>query len=157
MNQNKKRWYRKFWRRRNLTWKYCKSWMSKSVFVLKMESWRMGDRLSLLSGISSLKWKTRFPKNAARINSETEEWKILCLNKISALVGLHDARGDHLEERTSNRSYRFASYKQFTCWIFRSFWKGNRRMILSCVFWIIQNLLPEPDSKYVLFTDRKKD
>ena len=116
----------------------------------------MGDRLSLLPGISSRKWKTRFPKNAARINSETEECKTVCLNKSSALVGLHDARGDHVEERTSNRSYRFASYKQFTCWVFRSLWKRNRRMILSCVLWIIQNLFPEPDNKYVLFTDRKK-
>ena len=30
-------------------------------------------------------------------------------------------------------------------------------MILSCALWIIQNLFPEPDNKYGLFTDRKKD
>ena len=93
--------------------------------------------------------------------SVTEECKTFCLNKKAVLqnvlVGLHDARGDYLEKKTSNQLYRFASYKQFTCWVFRSLWKGNRRMILSCALWIIQNLFPEPDNKYGLFTDRKKD
>ena len=30
-------------------------------------------------------------------------------------------------------------------------------MILSCALWIIPNLFPEPDNKYGLFADRKKD
>ena len=121
----------------------------------KFEEWEI-DCLCCQE-LAALNEKLDFQKNTARINSESEECKTVCLNKSSALVGLHDAKGNHLEERTSNRSYRFASYKQFPCWVFRSLWKGNRRMILSCVLWIIQNLFPEPYNKYVLFTDRKKD
>ena len=50
-------------------------------------------------------------KNASCI-TEAEEFETLCLNKVglqNLLVGLHDARGDYLEEKTSNLSYRFAS------------------------------------------------
>ena len=32
----------------------------------------------------------------------------------NVLTGLHDSRGDYLEKITSNRSYRYAAYKQFT-------------------------------------------
>ena len=45
------------------------------------------------------------------------EFQTLCLNKAvleNVLVGLHDSRGDPIEKKTSNRSYRYAAYKQFT-------------------------------------------
>ena len=98
-------------------------------------------------------------KNATCI-TEAKEFKTLCLNKVvlqNVLVGLNDARGDYLEEKTSNRPHRFASYKQFTWWVYKSLGKGNRRVIPSCVLWNIRNLLPELDNRYLLYMEGKKD
>ena len=41
-------------------------------------------------------------------------------------------------------------------WVYKSNGKGNRRVIPSCDLWSIQNLFPEPDDKYVLYTKEKK-
>ena len=105
--------------------------------------------------LAALNEKLDVEKNATCI-TEAEEFKTFCLNKVvlqNVLVGLHDARGDYLQEKTSNRSYNFASYKQFTWWVYKSLGKGNRRVIPFCVLWSIQNLFPEPDNKYALLSE----
>ena len=97
--------------------------------------------------LAALNEKTNFEKNVT-CTTEAEEFKTLCLNKVvlqNVLVVFHDATGDYLEEKTSNRSFRFASYKQFTWWVCKSLGKGNKRVISSCVLWSIRNLFPEPD------------
>jgi len=46
--------------------------------------------------------------------TELKDFKMLCTNKTvleNVLVGLHEARGDYLEENTSNRSFRYAANK----------------------------------------------
>ena len=50
------------------------------------------------------------PKNIGCI-TESQDFETLCTNKAileNVLVGLHEARGDYLEENTSNRSFRYA-------------------------------------------------
>ena len=51
----------------------------------------------------------------------------------NVLTGLHISRADYLKDQCSNRSLRYAGYKQFVWWIFKSLGKGNRRVISSCV------------------------
>ena len=109
--------------------------------------------------LATLNEKLDVEKNATCI-TEAEEFKTLCLNNVvlqNVLVGFHDTRGDYLEEKTPSGSYRFASYKQFTWWVYKSLRNGNRRVIPSCVLWSIRNLFPEPDNKYVLYAEGKKD
>ena len=85
--------------------------------------------------------------------TEAEEVQIICINKAvleNVLTGLHDSRGDYLEKDTTNRSYRYAAYKQFTWWVYKRPGKGNRRVIPSCALWAIRIMSPELDSNYVL-------
>lgn len=92
--------------------------------------------------------------------TEVDEFRTLCLNKFvleNVLVGLHNSRGDFLENNISNRSFRFASYKQFTLWIYKYLGKGNRRVIPSCVLWRIRSKFPEPNGIYVLYREGAKD
>ena len=45
-----------------------------------------------------------------------EEFQTLCLNKVvlkNVLTGLHKTRVDPIEDNFSNRSLRYAAYKQF--------------------------------------------
>ena len=61
---------------------------------------------------------------------QSEEFKMLCTSEIvlkNVLTSLHEFRGDHLED--SNRSLRYAVYKQFIRWVFTHLGKGNRRVI----------------------------
>ena len=102
--------------------------------------------------LAALNEKLDVEKNTACI-TEAEEFKTFYLNKVvlqNVLLRLHEARGDYLEEKTLNRLYQFASYKQFMWWVYRSLGEGNRRMIPSCVSWTIRNLFPKPENKYVL-------
>ena len=81
----------------------------------------------------------KFDKLAVKCITEAEEFRTLCLNKAvldNVLTGLHDSRGDYLEKITSNRSYRYAAYKQFPWWVYKWLGKGNRRVIPSCLSWI---------------------
>ena len=58
-----------------------------------------------------------FDKFLVKWVNEVEEFQILCINKAvleNVLTRLHDSRGDYLEKDTTNRSYRYAFYKQFT-------------------------------------------
>ena len=63
-----------------------------------------------------------------------QEFKLLCLDKTILkilLVGLHEARGDPLEndKDLQNRSLGFAAYKQFIWWIFQHLDKVKRRVL----------------------------
>ena len=72
-------------------------------------------------------------------------------------VGLHEARGEYLEENTSNRSFRYAAYRQFIRWVFKRLGKGDRRVIPSCALWKIREHFPEPDEDYVEYSEGNKD
>ena len=90
------------------------------------------------------------------------EFKTLCLEKFvlqNVLVGLHETRGDPLEKEKdlTNRSLRFAAYKQFIWWVFQRLGKGNRRVIPLWVFWNIRKLYPEENGQYVLFNEGEFD
>jgi len=92
--------------------------------------------------------------------TDSDEFKTLCLNKAvleNVLTGLHVSRGDYLEKISSNRSFRYAAYKQFVWWIFKTLGKGNRRVIPSCVIWKIRNAFPETNKHYILYCDGHKD
>ena len=91
---------------------------------------------------------------------QSSEFETLCLNETvlkNVLTGLHVSRGDFLEDNTTNRSLRFAAYKQFVWWIFKNLGRGNRRVIPSCVIWKIRNKYPESNGQYTLCSDGNKD
>ena len=93
--------------------------------------------------LAALSEKLDVEKNPTCI-AEAGEFKTLCLNKVvlqNVLVGFHDARGDYLEEKTSNALYRFARYKQFKWWVFESLPKGNRRVFCVTYEICFQNLV----------------
>ena len=93
-------------------------------------------------------------------NSNGGSSETLCTNKTvleNVLVGLHEARGEYLEENTSNRSFRYAAYRQFIRWVFKHLGKGNRRVIPSCSLWKIREHFPEPDEEYVEYSEGNKD
>ena len=88
------------------------------------------------------------------------EFETLCINKLvleNVLTGLHESRGDHMEKTWSNRSLRYAAYKQFIWWVFKSVGKGNRRVIPSCALWRIRKLYPEPNREYTLYSEGRRD
>ena len=90
------------------------------------------------------------------------EFELLCLNKTilkNVLVGLHETRGDPLEndKDLQSRSPRFPAYKQFIWWIFQHLGKRNRRVIPSCVVWSIRKLFPEADGQYTRFKEGERD
>ena len=88
------------------------------------------------------------------------EFETLCINKLvleNVLTGLHESRGDHMEKTWSNRSLRYAAYKQFIWWVFKSLGKGNRRAFPSCALWRIRKLYPEPNREYTLYSEGRRD
>ena len=102
----------------------------------------------------------KFDKFLVKSVTEAEKFQILCINKAvleNVLTGLHDSRGDYLEKNTTNRSYRYAAYRQFTWWVYKRLGKGNRRVIQSCALWAIRNIYPELDNNYVLYSEGEKD
>ena len=90
---------------------------------------------------------------------EIQEIDSLCCTKVPAiiedkfdktiskyvLVCLYDTRGDPLEndKDLQNRFVNFGAYKQFIWGIFQNFYKGNRRVIPSCVVWSIRKVFQE--------------
>ena len=92
--------------------------------------------------------------------TESKDFETLCTNKTvleNVLVGLHEARDKYLEENTSNRSFRYAAYRQFIRWVFKRLSKGNRRVIPSRALWKIREHFPEPDEEYVEYSEGNKD
>ena len=92
--------------------------------------------------------------------TKTQEYNTLCLNKVvlhNVLVGLHRLRGDHLEQTVTNRSFCFASYRQFTWWVHQNLGKNNRRVIPSCAIWKIREKFPESDGTYIRYKEGEKD
>jgi len=92
--------------------------------------------------------------------TESTGFATLCTNKLvlaNVLTGLHETKGDYLEKSWSNRSLRYAAYKQFIWWVFEYLGKGNRRVIPSCALWKIRGLYPEPNNDYVLYSEGKQD
>ena len=89
-----------------------------------------------------------------------EEYRTLCLRRAvleNVLIGLHVTRGDKLEKPVSNRSYRYAAYRQFTWWVYERLGKGNRRVIPSCVLTNIRKTFPEENGVYVPYRDGSRD
>ena len=90
------------------------------------------------------------------------EFKLLCLNKTilkNVLVGLHETRGDPLENDNDlqSRPLCFAASKQYIWWMFRHLGKRNRRVISSCVVWSIRKLFPEVNRQYTRFKEGERD
>ena len=51
------------------------------------------------------------------------------------------------------KTYRYASYRQFTWWVDNRIGKGVRRVIPSCVIKRIREENPSPDGLYVGYKD----
>ena len=61
------------------------------------------------------------------------EFETICINKLvleNVLTGLHESRGDHMVKTLSNRSLKYAAYKQFICWVFKEI--GERSYPVPC-------------------------
>ena len=54
---------------------------------------------------------------------------------------------------SSNKSYRFATYKQFIWFVYKRLGKGNHRVIPLCVVWKIREIFPEEDGLYISYTE----
>ena len=102
----------------------------------------------------------KFDKFSVKCETEAEEFQRLCINKAvleNVLTGLYDSIGDYVEKYTTNRSYRYAVYKQFTWWVYKQLGKGSRRVITLCALWAIRTMYPELDKNYVLYNEGEKD
>ena len=87
------------------------------------------------------------------------EFETLCINKFvleNILIGLRESRRDHMEKTWSNRSLRYAAYKQFIWWVFKYLGKGNRRLISSCALSRIRKLYPEHNREYTLHSEGRR-
>ena len=85
---------------------------------------------------------------------------MLCTSEIvlkNVLTGLHETRGDHVEDNFCDRSLRYAAYKQFIWWVFKHLGKGNMRVILPCALWNIREHFPEPSADYVNYSEGNID
>ena len=91
---------------------------------------------------------------------QSRELKMLSTTEIvlnNVLTGLHEIRGDHLEDNFSNRLLRYAAYKQFIWWMLKHSGKGNRRIIPSGALWKIRKHFPEPNADYINYFEGNKD
>ena len=91
---------------------------------------------------------------------QSKEFEMLCTSEIvlnNVLTGLHETRGDHLEDNFSNRSLRYAAYKQFIWRVFKHLGKGSKRFIPSCALWKIRENFPELNADYVKYSEGNKD
>ena len=91
---------------------------------------------------------------------KSNEFEKLCINKLvleNVLIGLHESRGNHMEKTWSNWSLRYAAYKQFIWWVFKSLGKGNRRVIPSCALRRTRKLYPEPNREYTLYSEGQRE
>ena len=103
---------------------------------------------------------SKFEKSNIVCMIDSPEFSTLCLNEYVlqiVLTGLHVSIGDYLENECTNRSLRYAAYKQFIWWIYKSLGKGNIRVIPSCALWKIRDTFPELGGQYTLYSDGHKD
>ena len=101
-----------------------------------------------------------FPIKQVKCVLMCEEFQTLCLDKVilnNGLTGLHETRGDPIEDNFPNRSLRYTTYKEFIWWVFKKLRKGNRRLIPLCALWKIRELYPEADENYVMYLEGKQD
>ena len=85
-----------------------------------------------------------------------ENFRQLCVVKVilpNVLNWLLETRGDFLQTTPSNKSYRFAAYKQIIWFVYKILGKGNRWVISSCVVWKIRETFPEEDGLYIPYTE----
>ena len=84
------------------------------------------------------------------------DFRQLCLLRVilqNFLSCLHETRGDFLQMMLSNKSYRFAAYKEFIWFVYKIFGKENLWVIPSCVVWKIRETFPEEDGLYILYKE----
>ena len=84
-----------------------------------------------------------------------EDFRQLYLIKVilqNFLTCLHETQGDFLQTTPSNKSYRFAAYKQFTWFVYKRLGKGNCRVIPSSVVWKIREIFPKEDGLFIPYT-----
>ena len=89
-----------------------------------------------------------------------EELKTFCLNMVvlkNILTVLQETRGDPIGDNFSNRSPRYAAYKQFIWWVFKKLGKTNRRVIPSRALQKIRELYPEANVNYIMNMEGKQD
>ena len=88
----------------------------------------------------------------------TQIFLTVCLNAEilkTTLAALNNRRGDRME--TSNRSMRYAAYRQFTCWVHDRLGRGVRKAIPSCAVLAIRDAYPENGMVYVPFLEEKDE
>ena len=85
-----------------------------------------------------------------------EDFRQLCLVKVilqNVLTSLQETRGYCLQTTPSNKSCRFAAYKQFIWFVYKRLGKGSRQVILSCVVWKIRETFPKKNYLYIPYTE----
>ena len=84
---------------------------------------------------------------------------MICLEKSvfhATLLPLNHLREDSMKN-LDNISYRFAGYKQYTCWVDNYLEKGVRKVITSSVIQEIRNEYKADNDVYLSFVESKKD
>lgn len=94
--------------------------------------------------------------------TEHSSFHAVCLNRDvlwTALVSLHDRESAGLPDRqqVSNRSFRYAAYRQFTWWVHGHLGRKIRRVIPSCAVKKIRNAFPADSNVYTGYLEGDDD
>ena len=121
----------------------------------------MGKReIDCLYGFEVHALNSKFDTENISCIIQSKEFEMLCTSEIvlkNVLTGLHETRGDHVEDNFCDRSLRYAAYKQFIWWVFKHLGKENMRVILPCALWNIREHFPEPSADYVNYSEGNID